>query len=1421
MAFVSQTYNGITYTTFDEAYYLSQNPDVLAAVRNGIFQSALQHYVLYGEGEGRMPNVIFSPTGYLTENTDVLAAVSDGVFQTGLQHFEQFGAVEDRSPGDDLFNEANYMDENPDVAAAVAAGVFTSGYQHYILHGQSEGRSPGVASPDFTLTDGIDHLTANIPNATFDAPIVQNMLGALTNTFESGDVLRGAGGTNVLRADLMASASTTIPVGPAISATTTDIQQVYFRAQTINTDVAVNWSNVDAEQMIGVEQWWSDNSRSSVRIEDIRSIPEQTTFGMRETDAVPGGLGGVAGSGTGAGLFAYFSPDFVSRDRFIDENSSLTLILVDAANPDSLEGFPVDGVVFDFNGETFTVALDLGTGAERTYENLVTVLNAGLAADPALAGLGAVLNADNSVTITDPDGGTFVPGGYTWINDVVPPAGVLNWDLIAGAPSPVEVPTETSVVLDFVGRTSQGGVLDIGSMADGGVKIFNVSVDRESWLTRMQSSSDFGNGILSDNFIDDIHGRAEQNLETVNLASIGANGDLTVGVPVADDQTGTLDGIAYDGAWNPRVRVEAGLIDVRTVDGADFAGRLNLGILLTEDSNGRYLTSSTEEVEFNYTASAQDDIFTVQVDGFLSEDPDFAMNVLMGDGNDRLNLGAWTHINDNDLTANQIVVDGGTGDNTIAVNSNFGTTAGNTFENFSNFQTYEIEGFRNTSHDFQPSMLGVETVLIVTENEGLDANPPAIPAGVDTTLIDLEDGTSVTVSGRNQTLDNNSNDNQAFGAISFLGADAETLDLVVENASRADGILVIDYLNIDDNGLDESAVRTLNLYSNVSDTVPAVSERNQSNVVQEFDGRGVTTLNLLGSQDLSILVDEFALSDGPVDPDLTIDGSALTGDLTLAINEGNRTFLREDVITGTAGANDLLAWYGWAGPLDDPDAPTVSDFETVQFGWLDTSDLADVDAFDTGTLDSTGIYDAVNTTGVDTYIIGYQDSDILEPFGLINLTSDVTVQFGDESAVADQLIGPGLGQNILLDGAGTLNIVAISDLSEDNFIEDAFTLSTVGFSTINADIVRPGLNAAGWENLYANLQVDDAARTLTVTGGNADGNADLFLNSGLNTELSRVSFSGFAGEIGETWSTFAEVGAAWNSQIGRNAVVDTGGGDFYFDLIGGLNGDLGGSFGQDAAFFGMQLGEDADYVAGPINVTIGGVIVNTDGNEELVNTAAAFPFPVTAGDKQATLEDVADWLDDLESDYTGADGVVYTIDYSASYRNDALQVGTTVTYLEEVSTGVFETVTLDQYEAFITDFSFTLGAVAVSEADAISGFVTEFEFFEDADSVGTVWQIDHFNAFQADNVTLSNASIIDLTALGVTGPADLSIEDAAGWWGGLSAAEQANYGGAAANPELFAPGNTVITSAENADFTIVLTGVLWTDLSNENFAGFA
>ncbi len=44
---------GLLY--FDEAYYLQSNPDVAAAVQEGLIASGYTHFVLFGQYEGRDP----------------------------------------------------------------------------------------------------------------------------------------------------------------------------------------------------------------------------------------------------------------------------------------------------------------------------------------------------------------------------------------------------------------------------------------------------------------------------------------------------------------------------------------------------------------------------------------------------------------------------------------------------------------------------------------------------------------------------------------------------------------------------------------------------------------------------------------------------------------------------------------------------------------------------------------------------------------------------------------------------------------------------------------------------------------------------------------------------------------------------------------------------------------------------------------------------------------------------------------------------------------------------------------------------------------------------------------------------------------------------------------------------------------------
>ena len=357
------------------------------------------------------------------------------------------------------------------------------------------------------LTVGEDTIIANAAGQTFTAPIVQNQLGAITNTLESGDVIAGMGMGNKLVADIAVSTIGLLPIGPAISAATNNVQVVELRAQTINLDllggVHPNFSNVDAENFNGVKQWWSVNSRSNLQVEDVRSRPEDTTIGMRNTDPE-------------VSFFVYFDPEQLT-DAVRAQDSAITLKLDDISDPGNLSGVPIDGLKFKLDGVSHTLRSPQ-MGNATTHVQFLAALKVELAKDAGLVGVTATLNPDNSITLEDPAGKTFATGSWSFINDDVPANGNIVFTQTVGDPLLLDVPIATNVLLDNVGRTSPGGDLDIGSLGDGGIAQFDVMVDRTSSLTRMESTSHLGN------FVPVIQ---LNHLETVNFTSMGANGDGT------------------------------------------------------------------------------------------------------------------------------------------------------------------------------------------------------------------------------------------------------------------------------------------------------------------------------------------------------------------------------------------------------------------------------------------------------------------------------------------------------------------------------------------------------------------------------------------------------------------------------------------------------------------------------------------------------------------------------------------------------------------------------------------------------------------------------------------------------------------------------------------------------------------------------
>ena len=135
---------------FNEAFYLDANPDVRAALEEGLIPSAQWHFENFGWQEGRNPSPFFDVDFYLEQNPDVAEA---GV--NPLEHFLEFGAQEGRNPSAN-FDVGFYLEQNPDVAEA---GV--NPLEHFLEFGAQEGRSP---NPDFVSFDDFDteaYLEAN------------------------------------------------------------------------------------------------------------------------------------------------------------------------------------------------------------------------------------------------------------------------------------------------------------------------------------------------------------------------------------------------------------------------------------------------------------------------------------------------------------------------------------------------------------------------------------------------------------------------------------------------------------------------------------------------------------------------------------------------------------------------------------------------------------------------------------------------------------------------------------------------------------------------------------------------------------------------------------------------------------------------------------------------------------------------------------------------------------------------------------------------------------------------------------------------------------------------------------------------------------------------------------------------------------
>ena len=866
------------------------------------------------------------------------------------------------------------------------------------------------AGVDYIFDSGSDVVQGSKFDDVFYAPLAQNELGQVVNTLESGDIIKGNEGEDVLKADVsytVTGSNNAILTGsPAITPTIEGVEKLELTAQYIKTDIWVNGSNLDAGNISGVKEIWDVNSRTTIQIEDVRELPEELVFGMKDTDPVRENLNIDDPHNLDllnpVDFRVYFDPEQVTQGRTLKSKSTLSIVL-DDLNSDELDNFSINGVMFKLDGVQYHLKTEDSLSLGKTYEEFAQNLQNLIDQNPDLAGrLQVSYDGGNTIVITDTKGGEFEPIGFTWVDNIVPSNGALVWDMEVGLPQLEKAPVETTLILDNVGRTSQGGNVDIGSMGEGGIQVMDVKVDRDSWVSSISSNDYMGRGY---------QGQESHNiLETVKLYSIGANGDLTVGYLVP----------------SPDGRVIDGLVDVKEVLNEDFKGKLKYGVTLTDYSINKYLDNADDVVKFQYDGGANSDLITIEdasEHDSLSRDPFFSMDVNLGDGDDKLVLDMQN--------VNQVSVDGGEGNDTIAVSNSHGTTSKNTFKSFTNIQTYEVEAEDDTEHKFD-SMPSVEHVIVDS------------PDSVNTTLIHLPVAADVTISGKWQTLDDTNGD-QEFEKISIqaakASADDRTLRVILENTARYDGKLIVDTLEITDYGLEKSQIDTLELVS--------TGKRQTSNIIDNLSAKDVDNFKVSGTQALNVdLVSaaHYYETNRADRHSLTFDASELTGDLTLQMNVAIPSRINENTeasvtITGGQSTNDKLILYNEGADITA--RTTVTGIETVQLGRDDN----DID----------GEVNVSKFTGVAEYDVYHTSPNDLVISGLSGAENIVVNIDWDDNAGTGMVQGKVQLESAEENSTNTVSVVLKDfDAINDDDINTNIEIAARDFAGINVDIVDNG-----------------------------------------------------------------------------------------------------------------------------------------------------------------------------------------------------------------------------------------------------------------------------------------------------------------------------------------------------------------------------
>lgn len=592
--------------------------------------------------------------------------------------------------------------QKTDLAPAARFNANFDAAYAYATNPANVGNRPFDSSLELTLTVGQDKLVGTALDDYFKAYLQGN-----SNSFNSGDVLDGGAGNDTLFADIN-------PSSVVITGETKGIENVLFRVQADQGSTGDNnmttFGIIDAERMKDVLNWENNNSRADLIIEDVRinnnQITKDITITMRETD--PGHVDyGV-----------YFDQNSLRNST--ENASQMNLRVLDTYSTAQGKENLLDSTYKTF---TFYASINGAAAVKQTFESaemdaaktLDDMVIAIQKAADAMYGAGAVsvtLGAEytvkDSVTSNDVKGREIVVAtkgsgevvfstdgaGSGWGQKGTTPAVSGQYaSFTTGAVTTTDLVTST-VVLDYVGRGSNGGDLVIGGLSVGdtssskGVQRFEITVEDDS---RLQTINSTNNTLREVTIKNGAQSRVNDAYHAVDkagglLSVIGA--DLELGKGAFTQPTAGPD-FALPGTVKAASAQhnEYGFSDVRLIDGSAMTGKLVFDAEITQASISKYLNladtannPAADNVTFDYKGGSNNDTMLVHIDSnvavsqnTLTAREDFKFKIDGGAGNDTITVGITTNTAGN-WYANQAQFDnveifGGAGNDTINTTS--------------------------------------------------------------------------------------------------------------------------------------------------------------------------------------------------------------------------------------------------------------------------------------------------------------------------------------------------------------------------------------------------------------------------------------------------------------------------------------------------------------------------------------------------------------------------------------------------------------------------------------------------------------------------------------------------------------------------------------------------------------------------------